>query len=1265
MAGCGLAVLLALALAFPYRTLEARLSTVTDLDELAIAYLRVWLRAEPDDVALRLVLARQKMFDAQYRGALNELETVLRSPDPKLRRAALLMMAEINERIAFAAPEGSAEREAAMRQVATTLERIVALTTKLEDALPLIPRALAVGSNALALRIYEQLWNTTRSLPAAQCREAARLALAQGDYEAAAQWHLRARSQAKTLDDERRAFLDALRTLQSGNLYDEAFRIADETIGRLAYDRATLLYLTRLARAANRIELADRYARRLLELSLRLQWGLPLAADAEGGFMRVQFEARPKAKPPGSEGTVVVRRRFDDEVYGLAYDVFLANRKLADAYIVAASAVKQAPRNLNWRRRLARVCDWTGRPDEAFTHWLVLAQANNDAEAWNRIELLAPALNQLETMQAILERRLAQTPLDATLPARYVALLERRGQPEAAIAFLVKRLESQPAGPDRTALLQLLASVAERVGDEPRALSALRQLQQSEGRQPGLAIRIARLRYAHGDVEGAYSELLAADTSSGTVDRDYWRLRVELARHLGRREDAVEILLQLAAAEQADDADLFLLLELADEEPPARGARVAELMYARSPSPDAAMRVLAYHAAGGDWTAFRAFLVALPDATVQSLEQRPIFLRQRAVLRQRAGDSRRALADLQRASTLAPGDREARVALLWALVAQGDPKALRIEAQRATNDFGRSNELWPPLAVAWLQLGEPARALRYFRLQESLDPALREDPAWLLGYADALDQSGYAERAIVLRRRVWLASNVHAAEKFAADPGYAERVASLALTFAPGDSARRLIRAQPIDGPADSRVVRPPVRTGVEMVAAWRGLGETTESTPPPNETVGSVVRRAPDRLTDSQRNLLLAWARQTESDALARAWLAALYPDPRQRPAAESMTQALLEQDRDRAQQLLETRTDALPVALQIDAHQALRHRATAQTLATEEAARAPDDDLRHERLAGAMRDEVGGLSIGLLNTWQSPIRLDTWRAGIGLPMTQRFALSVFAARQQQTVIDTTTLANLPSSEELVGLRVRELTDWGQIVATASQRQSLENLFGVRLDATRDSDPRVSLRGTLGWNQIPTELALLRVAGTKDLAQGIVSWRPERRIEFLATLEANRLMSQARAPLADGLIGNGEARWRVRVEYPDLALRVGYTQARFNVTGQPDASLTGLLAPGVVASTSLFIPQSYRQVTLGAGFGEIFRDEPTRAWRPFADVSIFDNSVIGVGSGLRLGIAGSVLGNDHLTLFFSQVSGTPGSPQGLREAGLAWRWIF
>ena len=47
------------------------------------------------------------------------------------------------------------------------------------------------------------------------------------------------------------------------------------------------------------------------------------------------------------------------------------------------------------------------------------------------------------------------------------------------------------------------------------------------------------------------------------------------------------------------------------------------------------------------------------------------------------------------------------------------------------------------------------------------------------------------------------------------------------------------------------------------------------------------------------------------------------------------------------------------------------------------------------------------------------------------------------------------------------------------------------------------------------------------------------------------------------------------------------------------------------------------------------------FEQDHTRALRPFASVSLTRHSLLGAGYDLRLGLAGSVLGPDHLRLSF------------------------
>jgi len=96
---------------------------------------------------------------------------------------------------------------------------------------------------------------------------AAEIALGKGDYRAAAVFYFKGMANAAGRNEQRRLFLSGIRTLQSGNLLQEAMAAAEKYYQPLSDDRQTLLAMTRLALAANRPDLARKYVRRALGMS--------------------------------------------------------------------------------------------------------------------------------------------------------------------------------------------------------------------------------------------------------------------------------------------------------------------------------------------------------------------------------------------------------------------------------------------------------------------------------------------------------------------------------------------------------------------------------------------------------------------------------------------------------------------------------------------------------------------------------------------------------------------------------------------------------------------------------------------------------------------------------------------------------------------------------------------------------------------------------------------------------------------------------------
>ncbi|MEO1767654.1 hypothetical protein [Thiobacter aerophilum] len=386
-----------LVLLFPREDLVLRLAAAPE-GPLSAAYLRALLKTDPDNPHLRLLVAGNLLRAQRYAEMEATLEPALASPEPALRREALWLLWQAENAQSLKPMAGPLARRHAARAKELALV-LAALERDPQRLAQLAGQLLALGEASRAMALFRELEQEAPGQLLTHLERAAALALARGDYPAAAEIHMAARHEAQTPAARRHYFLAALRDLESGNRVQDALALGERELGDLADDREVLLALVRLARAAQRPERAEVYVRRLLRMSLLWQWQRAVAG--------LDFEVRRVA----ANGPAAP---FDDAVLSLAYTVFLENRKLEDAWRVAASAVRQAPDNLVWRQRLAQVAEWLTRPDEALEQWLVIARQSGSAQAWENVRRLGTSLLRDDALEAYLRHRLA-TRFDVAL----------------------------------------------------------------------------------------------------------------------------------------------------------------------------------------------------------------------------------------------------------------------------------------------------------------------------------------------------------------------------------------------------------------------------------------------------------------------------------------------------------------------------------------------------------------------------------------------------------------------------------------------------------------------------------------------------------------------------------------------------------------------------------------------------------------------------------------------------------------------------------
>jgi hypothetical protein len=152
---------------------------------------------------------------------------------------------------------------------------------------------------------------------------------------------------------------------------------------------------------------------------------------------------------------------------------------------------------------------------------------------------------------------------------------------------------------------------------------------------------------------------------------------------------------------------------------------------------------------------------------------------------------------------------------------------------------------------------------------------------------------------------------------------------------------------------------------------------------------------------------------------------------------------------------------------------------------------------------------------------------------------------------------------------------------------------------------------------------------------------------------------------SQAGTVLGDGRTWNVEAGTHFRVEYPNLTLRAYASNATFTNNGMSDPQIARLAPAGTDPTTFRFMPVDVRIYGLSLGAGTVVETTYTRAWRPFAEFGVTYMPGIGWGRDMHAGFAGSVAGQDVLSVVAHSISATPNTPRKTFELSVNYKWFF
>lgn len=1238
LGGITLLAIGALVLVFPKSDLLTLLRDESNKGnrDLSIAYLRNIIRTEPKDLGFRLLLV-EKLLDGDdikgARAALAEARGLASGTGEGQAAWDRWDIAIWQTQLALAQKRGDfGETHEAINELLARLNRRAVSVTTAEQVFSAIDSAQFLqsvdgiaGSDVIAkARAVERvLLQRLLRLPLAAQKDFVRgatMALGGGHFALSSDLWIVARRKTLLPEERFKLLQKAVGALLAGSQPRAAWLLASSESTDLPTGDAGHWWLADLALGAGEPREAG--------LSLRRVWPVNMQAP-------------------------LLAKTLSPERMQLAWSIFISAGDLPNALRVADAALLNRLPAALWLDRKAQALEWAGQADKALVVWLALMKIDPNTNVMANVFRLSPMLWDDDALLAAWMALSRKGRLDDVQLSKVLALYERMGLVDKALAFIQQQSTAATAGSERTRWQLLQGALLDRAGRATEAIAILEALR-PQGLPLADAKRLANLQLRAGMLLLALQALQAAQRPAGGFDEEYWDMLADIAFEVGERQVTRAALDEVVAGRKAKayQAERAVRLRL-DADEFVQAAALAEKLYPRFPQDGLLYAWLDALSAQKEPTSLHRLLAALLPAHRTRLEKSPAFLNRRAELYVRLKETALAKLDYQKSLSLQGANRATRIAYFWLLIDTKDTALLRAEVGKLARAEQRQSAFVDVMTAAWQVLDEPKEA---FALMQMAAKSRVGDFLWLMNYADVLSQLGRDAAALRVRRHAWALAQE--AAKRPKDLEQARQALIIQLRLADGFAS------------------------GEEQQKLWWQLSK--------------MLAQSRNAVESSQaRELVTAWLLSQSRFDTAQRWLWQQHALRLTVPAYQTLSLALAQNDTqvlaalldaDDAATLAGPRTvrsvNRLAAIDRLSAVRALQRRAEAATLGFERAIRPPEglgDDDNGEQQQAALQQDLLALasraSVQVVNRRLSALtRLETsFSASIAISPRVRFTADYLSGPYFS--VDPSQIETTPARDNQLRLGLDTTTLWGDFKAQWVVRDALAQVTGFQIQHTQKLSRQASLQLELAVAERSDESSIMSIAGLRDRVGASLTMRPNNWIDGQATVSKQQFRTQTGAALGSSTTLSASGNWTLRRDYPDVRLKAQASRNVMVADGQPDTATAALLGNSAVSTASQFLGPSATSFGASLGLGLALGDSAnySRAWRPWGEVG-FETTMTDTSTQtqalIRLGIKGSVRGRDQLSLRLEARPSNAAavgsqSPQANFEMGLRYEIFF
>ncbi len=710
----GVAIVFLLTLLFPAKGTFEDQRYIEHPDQLSIAYLKAIFKLRPDDISLRLTLARQLVAIGKWQEAKKIIDGFEFFEAKYIAQSDIINIQIYQVQFGEMA-EDDPVRYRVLAKARNILKHIDVSSYDAVSLKILARTVLSLNRPAFASRIYKRL--------------------AEIDKENEVEWWAMAGKWARASSQPDLASL----------YYFNAYHAAEDSNKGLEY--AGLSVISTIE--ASQYNLAVNYLNEYLISFPENKYFLETIVSVYSMQSNIEKEAYWNKKLwfyHGQEDKNIISRQLDLE---------LALAHLQHARKFSYRLVSIRPGNKKYRLRLAQLEEWTGHPVAAQKQWKILARTSKSSHEDEQVLRLAIMnFDEQSTIDA-LDNISRKRKLTAEEMLEKVYSYERQGEPVLSQIALDEYLSKHPQDKEKWFIL---AGLYENQNDYEGAVKTWQRIEKHFGDETQAGVRQVELHWNYQNHEKAYLKAKSLDSDFTKIESIF---HIEILAELGWRFRDSDLLSrsskEMLVRDHKNDLAYERLLILADENRDVDQAVILAERAWKNTGNAIYLRMAIETAIEENNRPHIEYLLGIALQNKNNIDDLVDYVLVMAELEDRNENFLASSKYYEYAMRLRPDLKSIHIGFLWTLLNSNQRKKLKRYLTVFKNKAYRFSQYWPVYAAATHEIGESRESVYWHSKIISQYP---DDDLWLLSYADALESAGRFNSA--LKTRLYVMKKIRA-----------------------------------------------------------------------------------------------------------------------------------------------------------------------------------------------------------------------------------------------------------------------------------------------------------------------------------------------------------------------------------------------------------------------------------------------------------------------------------------------------------------------